>query len=130
MSRLTANYNGGTAFRIECRGHTVTVDQPEDNGGADSAMTPPELFIAALSSCIGHYVASYCKQAKISADGLKVYSDWQSAEKLKRIGEISLKVDLPGLPESRKRAVERVAASCLLHATLLHSPDITIDLVD
>ena len=128
--RLTASYDGGTAFQMECRGHLVSIDQPEDNGGEDSAMTPPELFIAALSSCVGYYVANYCKQAGVSTDGLKVYSDWESADKPKRIGEISLKVNLPGLPESRKKAVERVASSCLLHATLLNSPNITVDLVE
>ncbi len=126
MAKLTANYTGGTGFQMQCRGHSVAIDQPEDNGGLDSAMTPPEMFAASLSACIGHYVANYCNQASIATDGLKVLCDWESADKPKRIGEISFQVELPGLPESRKRAVERVAASCLLHATLMHPPQVHI----
>ena len=128
MARLTANYEGGTAFRMQCRGHQIFVDQPTDNGGADLAMTPPEMFAASISACIGHYVAGYCSQAGISTDGLQVLCDWGTAEKPKRIGEISFSVALPGLPDSRRKAVERVASSCLLHATLLNPPQIEIEI--
>ncbi len=128
MSRLTANYEGGTAFRMECRGHSVTIDQPTDNGGEDRAMTPPEMFAASMAACIGHYVANYCKQAGIDAGGLKVGADWATADKPRRIGELSFNVELPNLPESRRKAVEKVAASCLLHATLEHPPKVLIRL--
>jgi len=128
MARLTANYEGGTAFRMECRGHQVYVDQPADNGGEDSAMTPPELFAASLTACIGHYVANYCNQAGISTEGLQISCDWGTAEKPKRIGEMDIKVVLSALPESRRKAIERVASSCLLHATLMNPPKINIGL--
>lgn len=128
MARLTANYEGGTAFRMDCRGHSVRIDQPADNGGEDSAMTPPELFASSLAACIGHYVANYCKQAGIDASGLKVDADWATSDKPRRIGELSFKVMLPGIPESRRKAVERVASSCLLHATLENPPQMIIEL--
>jgi len=128
MARLTANYEGGTAFRMECRGHQVYVDQPTDNGGEDSAMTPPELFASSLVACVGHYVASYCNQAGISTEGLQISCDWATEEKPRRIGELSIRVDLPEVPESRRKAVERVASSCLLHATLMNPPKIKLEL--
>jgi len=40
----------------------------------------------------------------------------------KRIGSLAVEVDLPGLPEKRRKAVERVANQCLIHATLAHPP--------
>ncbi|MDT8376963.1 MAG: OsmC family protein [Mariprofundaceae bacterium] len=126
MARLTANYEGGTAFCMECRGHQVRVDQPADHGGSDLAMTPPELFAASLSACIGHYVANYCNQAGISTDGLQVCCDWGTADRPRRIGEMAIQVVLPGMPASRRKAVERVASSCLLHATLQNPPKIDI----
>ncbi len=127
MAGLTANYEGGTAFRMECRGHQVRVDQPADNGGDDSAMTPAELFAASLAACIGHYVANYCHRAGIPTESLQVYCDWDTAEKPRRIGEVAIRVILPGMPASRRKAVERVAASCLLHATLEHPPQMSIE---
>jgi uncharacterized OsmC-like protein len=41
---------------------------------------------------------------------------------------IHLSIALPGLPEKRRKAVERVAQTCLLHATLTHQPDVKISL--
>ena len=41
----------GVKFGIQARGHHVTCDQPVENGGADSGMTPPELLLASLGSC-------------------------------------------------------------------------------
>jgi len=128
MARLTTTYEGGTAFRTECRGHSVSIDQPLDNGGADSAMTPPELFATSLAACIGHYVANYCKQAGIDTEGMKVEADWATADTPRRIGEMSFNVVLPGVPDSRRKAVEKVASSCLLHATLEQAPELAITL--
>ncbi len=127
MARLTATYEGGTAFRMECRGHQAYVDQPTDSGGDDSAMTPPELFAASLAACVGHYVANYCNQAGISAEGLQVSCDWGTADRPRRIGEVAIRVTLPGMPASRRKAVERVASSCLLHATLEHPPQMSLE---
>ena len=118
MARLVANYEDGAAFRVECRGHSVVMDQPEDNGGKDSGMTPPEFFASSLVGCVGYYVSRYCEQAKIDTAGLKVDCDWKIADNPKRIESFSLAVHLPQLPEKRKKAVERAASSCLIHATL------------
>jgi len=129
VARLTATHTGGAAFNIECRGHTVVTDQPENNGGADSGMTPPEFLAGSLAGCIGFYVARYCEQAGIDPAGLRVDCDWSVAEDApRRIGEFTIDVHLPNLPENRRKAVERVASSCLIHATLGHPPEVTINL--
>ena len=39
-------------FEIGVRGHVLTVDQPVDAGGEDTAPTPTELFIASRASCV------------------------------------------------------------------------------
>jgi uncharacterized OsmC-like protein len=38
-------------FSIQSRSHTILCDQPAENGGEDSGMTPPEL----LGSCAAFY---------------------------------------------------------------------------
>lgn len=129
MARLTATFKSGAAFNIECRGHSVVTDQPASNGGEDSGMTPPEFFAGSLAGCIGYYVARYCQQAGIATDDLRVDCDWSVTEDSpRRIGEFTIDVVLPGLPEKRRKAVERVASSCLIHATLHNTPDININL--
>ncbi|MFQ5519362.1 MAG: OsmC family protein, partial [Mariprofundus sp.] len=116
----------GSAFDIECRGHSVVCDQPVSNGGEDAGLTPPEFFAGSLAACVGYYVSRYCEQAKIDTAGLKVDCDWQTAEQPKRIVSFALVVCLPQLPEKRKKAVARVASSCLIHATLGQSVSVDI----
>lgn len=125
--RMKIEHEEGARFRASCRGHSVIIDQPEENAGSDAGMTPPELFAASLASCIGFYVARYCEQAKIPTDGLEVDCDWQVGEQQPhRIEKINVGVHLPAMPENRRKAVERVAASCLIHATLQHSPELDV----
>src|SRR6516165_12750508 len=43
------------------RFHRVVCDQPFDEGGGDTGMTPPELMLAALGCCAMHYASEYLK---------------------------------------------------------------------
>lgn len=128
--RLTVKHEQGVRFAAECRGHRVTIDQPEDNGGSDQGMTPPELLAASLAGCIGFYVARYCEQAKIDVSGLTVGCDWVTGGEPKMMQRLEVIVRLPNCPENRRKAVERVAASCLIHHTLCGEPEVNVQLED
>jgi uncharacterized OsmC-like protein len=118
----------GARFRADCRGHRIIIDQPLEDAGSDAGMTPPELFAASLGGCIGYYVARYCQQAGIDDAGLRVDCDWSTAEQPHRIGSLRVHIILPGLPEKRRKAVERAASLCMLHATLQHPPELRLTL--
>jgi putative redox protein len=45
-------------FAIHSRSHSILCDQPAENGGEDSGMTPPELLLASLGSCAAFYACS------------------------------------------------------------------------
>lgn len=38
---VTAEFLGDSRFEVQARGHRVICDQPADNGGSDTGMTPP-----------------------------------------------------------------------------------------
>jgi len=126
--RMRITHEGGARFRAGSRGHRVIIDQPVEDAGSDAGMTPPELFAASLGSCIGYYVARYCRQAGIDDTGLTIGCDWSVAENPHRIGALAVHIALPGLPEKRRRAVERAASLCMIHATLAHPPEVNITL--
>ena len=48
--RVTVERLGSVLFEIKARGHSIVSDQPEENGGFDEGMTPPELLLASLGS--------------------------------------------------------------------------------
>jgi len=67
-------------FAIRARQHVIHSDQPAENGGEDSAMTPPEIFLAGLGSCAAYYAAQFLLSRKLADHGLEVSV---TAEKLK-----------------------------------------------
>ncbi|WP_246159318.1 OsmC family protein [Catellatospora sichuanensis] len=54
------------------RGHRILVDQPAEAGGADSAPTPTEMFIASLATCVAFYAGRYFTRHGYSRNGLSV----------------------------------------------------------
>lgn len=127
---VKVSYEGGARFVVEARGHQITVDQPLDNGGADSGPTPPELFAGSLASCIAFYVVRYCQQRDIECADLSVDCHWKVSGQPKTINHLTVEVTLPGLPESRRQALQRVAESCLIHHTLQQSSAVEVVLKD
>ncbi len=129
MARLKATFEGGSRFTVACRSHSITIDQPKDNAGEDLGMTPPEVLASSLAGCVGFYVTRYCEQAKIDATGLEVSCDWHVEEGHPRYMDgFEVNISLPHVPEKRRKAVERAASSCLIHATLCETPKVNVTL--
>jgi len=126
MARLKAIYQGGAKFKVACRSHEITIDQPVDNGGDDAGLTPPEVMAGSMASCIGFYVARYCQQAKIDTTDLSVSCDWVVGGTPKHMESFEIGIHLPAMPENRRKAIERVANTCLIHATLEQSPSVNL----
>lgn len=126
---LTVQHLDGDRFSIEIRGHTITVDQPEEAGGADTAPTPTELFIAGLASCVAFYARRYLARHGIPADGLRVSADFAIGGKPARVTEIRVCVTPPQqLPAERRDAFLAVASHCTIHNTLAEPPRVDIAL--
>ncbi|MBI4402496.1 MAG: hypothetical protein HY581_12795 [Nitrospirae bacterium] len=57
---LTIAFHGETRFDVISERHTLVTDQPSEDGGSDAGMSPVELFVGSLASCVGYFVARYC----------------------------------------------------------------------
>jgi uncharacterized OsmC-like protein len=116
-------------FSIQSRTHTILCDQPTENGGEDSGMTPPELLLASLGSCAAFYAAQYLKTRNLADTGVEVTV---TAEKLKqpaRIGNFRVQVMCPvSLTEEQTESLMRCVHACLVHNTLLTLPSIEVEL--
>ena len=116
-------------FAIQSRSHTILCDQPAENGGGDSGMTPPELLLASLGSCAAFYAVQYLKTRNLAETGVEVTV---TAEKLKqpaRVGNFRVHVLCPvSLTEEQTEGLMRSVHHCLVHNTLLTPPEITIEL--
>jgi uncharacterized OsmC-like protein len=116
-------------FKAVCGGHEVFTDQHAPEGGTDKAMTPAELFIASLGTCIGVYAARFCKRHNLPTEGMKVLMDWTVVKDPVRIGSIKAELQYPhNIPETEKKGLLRMAEACFVHETILHKPEIVVEL--
>lgn len=124
---VTVRHLDQVRFQIQARQHTVLCDQPADNGGADTGMTPPEFLLASLASCAAFYAMQYLKSRGLAETGVEVKV---TAEKLKppaRLGHFVIAVDCPvALTGDQMQALQRSVKHCLVHNTLLNTPAISL----
>lgn len=83
------------------------------------ALSPYHLLAASLASCTALAVASWAEEAGIDTGPLVLAVSWELApDRPKRVLRIEQTLRWPGLPASRLRTVERLAALCPIDATL------------
>lgn len=120
---------GAVQFEIKARRHSVVCDQPEENGGFDEGMSPPEFLLAALGSCAAFYAAQYLRKKGLAKEGTTVRV---TAEKLlnpARLDNFRIEIDSPvSLNAEHRTGVEEAVKHCLIHNTLLHPPRIELDI--
>jgi len=129
MMEVKITHLNRVKFAIQSGSHSILCDQPADNGGEDSGMTPPELLLASLGSCAAFYAVQYLKSRNLTESGVEVSV---TAEKLKspaRVGNFQIHVACPvSLTEEQTEGLMRSVHHCLIHNTLLSPPEIAIEL--
>lgn len=122
---------GDVQFEIKARQHTIACDQPPENGGFDEGMTPPELLLAALGSCAGYYAAQYMRKHKLQGTGTRVRVSAEKTKNPARMDNFRIEVEAPlGLDAEQRKGVGEAVHHCLIHNTLLHPPQISIQVRD
>lgn len=123
----TVRFLDGVRFEAESRGNKVICDQPVENGGQNSGMTPPEFLLSALGTCAGYYAIVYLRARQLSTEGLTVKVEAGKAQQPARMENFRIVIDVPGLDDPRHRdGVLRAAKNCLIHNTLLHAPSMEV----
>lgn len=126
---LTVAYHGGTRYDLTSGKHRIITDQPAEDGGHDAGMSPVELFVGSVASCVGYFVGQFCERHHISREGLTVDADWTMAERPHRVGTIALAIHLPHrlTPELKERLL-KVAHGCTVHQSIAVAPSVSIKL--
>jgi putative redox protein len=125
---VTIEHLGAMQFEIKARQHAISCDQPAENGGYDEGMTPPELLLASLGSCAGFYAAQYLRKFKLATEGTRVRVTADKVKDPARMDHFRIEVETPvELTEEHRAGVERAVHHCLIHNTLLHPPEMKIE---
>ena len=125
---VTVEHLGAVQFEIKARQHMIPCDQPQENGGYDEGMTPPELLLASLGSCAGFYAAQYLRKYKLATEGTRVRVTAEKVKDPARMENFRIEIETPiDLSEQHRAGVERAVHHCLIHNTLLHPPQIALN---
>ena len=130
LGQVAVRHVDGDVYAISARGHQVLVDQPVADGGQDGAVTPTELLVASLASCVAFYAGRYLLRHDLDRTGLAVTAEFtMAADRPARVGEVRLRITVPGdVPPQRADALLAVASHCTVHNTLRRHPDVSIEL--
>ncbi|MCW8859546.1 MAG: OsmC family protein [Deltaproteobacteria bacterium] len=127
MSAVTVTFPGGAAVDAHADGFLIKTDQPEENGGANSAPEPYMLFLASIVTCAGFYVQRFCQQRELPTEGMTMTLDIERNEETRRLEKINIAIQLPeGFPDKYRKAVIRAAGMCSVKKALSDPPEIEI----
>jgi uncharacterized OsmC-like protein len=130
MTAIRVTHLEGDQFELSVRQHRLRVDQPVSDGGEDSAPTPTELFVSSLAACVAHYARRFLARHDLPTDGLAVEADFTMATRPARVGEITIRLQVPdAVPVDKRAALLAMASHCTVHNTLEAPPAVSIDLV-
>ncbi len=116
-------------FAIQARSHSIISDQPTDNGGADSGMTPPELLLGSIGSCAAFYALQYLKTRHLDDRNVEVTVNADKLRHPSRLGNFVVQVSCPlALTEEQTEGMMRSVHHCLVHNTLLNPSQIEVRL--
>ncbi|HLZ34773.1 MAG TPA: OsmC family protein [Nitrospira sp.] len=127
--KLNVSYHGGRRYDITSGKHRIVTDQSVEDGGQDAGLSPVELFVGSVASCVAYFVGQFCARHEIPREGLSVEADWDMAEGPHRVGQINLAIHVPHrmAPELKDKLL-KVAHGCTVHQSIVAAPNVAIKL--
>jgi putative redox protein len=118
MRAISRRVDGRLDQSVEVRGHTVTADEPRDNGGDDSGPSPQELLAASLASCTAITIEMYANRKGWDVGEIAVNVDYEPAQRGSPT-RFRMDVELPKeLPEDQRERLMQIGAKCPVHRAL------------
>jgi putative redox protein len=119
-------YLNGKKFETIVGGHRIITDQPVAGGGTDAGPTPPELLLASLGSCAGHYAVEYLQARSLDTRDLEIRVSAAKGTAPARLASFVVEVNVPGIEERHQQGLFRAVKTCLIHNTLLAGPALEV----
>ncbi len=124
---MEITFDGGKIISAHVDGHVIMTDQPVDNGGKGSAPAPFDLYLAAIGTCAGIYVKSFCDNRNIPADRIKIIQTTEYDEETGLPSDISLEIRLPAdFPPKYRESLINVAGLCKVKKSIVNPPEFRI----
>ncbi|AGA89876.1 putative redox protein, regulator of disulfide bond formation [Thioflavicoccus mobilis 8321] len=134
MPTIKTRHNGDMVFETEVGRHSILNDvmPTPEWGGKNRHPTPPDYFVASISSCIAAFVVQYCNRAGLDTTGMTIELSFEKGEKPAHLKDFNANIHLPNAEVGdRMAALKRAAESCTIHETIARMTDgIAIEVTD
>ena len=124
MYKASVENKGDSKYYATTR-HAGFVLDTEGNGA-----NPIDTLLAALCSCMGHYVRDYLVDRQIRQSGFSIAAEAGVTPDKARLAEITVRIDLKDAKLDARQAAEMLKAieSCKVHKILQGNPGVTVSL--
>jgi len=124
---MEITFPGGVRVNAQYSGFDIATDQPEKNGGENSAPAPFDLFLVSLGTCAGFYALRFCQKRELTTDGMRMSLTTRRNPETKRLDRIEITLNLPdGFPEKYRGAIIRATDQCAVKKVLVDPPEIEL----
>jgi len=126
---MEVSYLEGWRFSSKCRNHEIISDQPTEEDGQDTGMTPVEMFISSIGCCMGVYAKMFCDRHKILLEGMNITLEWNVMKKPSRVGELQVKILFKNnIDLDLQQGIIRMVKHCTVHNTINNPPEIDVSI--
>jgi len=124
---MEITFPGGVRVNAHYGSFDITTDQPEKNGGDNSAPSPFDLFLVSLGTCAGFFALRFCQQRQLSTEGMRLSMASEFNAETKRLDRVEITLILPeGFPEKYRSAILRATDQCAVKRALVDPPEIAL----
>ena len=129
-SEMIIRIGDGKKVDAEFGGFVIRTDQSRQAGGEGSAPEPFALFLAAIGTCAGIYVSSFCQSRGIPTEGIRLIQTHYVKESGHGIGKIEIAIEVPpGFPDKYRDAVVNAANLCAVKRHIQDPPEFVVKTV-
>lgn len=131
MKLITVEAKGNGAVEIMIGKNRLNSRNTDIPGSTENEPLPVEMLCASLGACIGLMVDEYCRRNSYNDGNVSLSLTYQMGGAPKKIDVITIDIELPkDFPAEKRKAVLKIAQACPIHATLSHTPEIDIDIIN
>ncbi len=122
-NEMVVTLPGGKRVDTQIGKHVIRTDQPVSYGGEDTAPAPFDLFLAAIGTCAGIYVAGFCQKRGLPTEGIRLRQRNLIDREKGVLTRVELDIEVPpGFPEKYLEALVRVADQCAVKKAIQAQP--------
>lgn len=118
----------GQKLEAAFEGFKVVADQPENNGGTNTAPGPFDYFLASTALCAGYFIKAYCQARNLPTDGINLQQISSKDPDNKYKLTLNLKITVPAtFSDKDKAGIIRAVEGCSVKKTIAEKPEFMIE---